>query len=242
MLNAADFIQGLEQAITQYPLLAVLVACAGGALSTTTCPCTLPVGLGLVGYVGSNIDDDDGSSTQGRTNGSRIGIAFFIGLVLSLTALGIAAALMGRVLAQWASGFAAATAVLTLGAGLFALLGPRIRRRIPDPDVRRRGGVGGAFVYGLLYSVATVTSSGVPLLLLLTVAAAIGRPVFGALIAFAFALGRGAPFLLLGMFAGSSRVVSRLESFRRPTEVVSGIVLIGLSFYFVRLAAALAEG
>lgn len=239
MLNAADFIQGLEHAITQYPWFAVLVAFAGGALSTTTCPCTLPVGLGLVGYVGSNIDDD-GSRMSGRTNASRIGIAFFVGLVLSLTALGIAAALVGRILAQWASTFAAATAVLTLGAGFFALLGPGIRRRIPDPDIRRRGGVGGAFVYGLLYSVATVTSSGGPLLLLLTVAAAIGRPVFGAGIAFAFALGRGAPFLLLGMFAGSSRVVSRLESFRRPTEVVSGVVLVGLSLYFVRLAAALA--
>ncbi|HEV2131519.1 MAG TPA: cytochrome c biogenesis protein CcdA, partial [Longimicrobiaceae bacterium] len=108
------------------------------------------------------------------------------------------------------------------------------------PAVRRRGGVLGSFLYGTVYSVATITSSAGPLLLLLTISAAIGRPLYGALIAVAFAIGRGLPFLLLGLFASRvGELIARVERYRRPAEMVSGVVLIGLSGYFVWLASVL---
>lgn len=115
-----------------------------------------------------------------------------------------------------------------------------MRRRIPDPNVRKRGGLAGAFVYGFLYSVATVTTSAGPLLLLLTIAAAVGNPLYGALLSLAYAIGRGIPFLLLGLFAGTVGAwLARIGTARRIAEVVSGIALIGLAVYFVRLAQTL---
>lgn len=175
-----------------------------------------------------------------RRHGVALSLAFFLGLVLCLAGLGTAAALLGRLLARWGAAFAAGTAFMALLAGLAALFGPALRRRVPDPEVRRRGGVLGSFLYGLVYSVATITTSAGPLLLLLTVAAAIGKPVFGAGIALAYAIGRGLPFLLLGLFAGRvGALVARVERYRRAAEVVSGIVLIGLAGYFAWLAAAL---
>jgi cytochrome c-type biogenesis protein len=141
---------------------------------------------------------------------------------------------------RWSAAFAAGAAVFALVAGLAAIFGPVLRRRIPDPNVRKRGGLAGAFMYGFLYSVATVTTSAGPLLLLLTVAAAVGKPLYGAVLSLSYAIGRGIPFLLLGLFAGTVGAwLARIGRARRIAEVVSGIALIGLAVYFVQLAQTL---
>jgi cytochrome c-type biogenesis protein len=161
-------------------------------------------------------------------------------LVSTLTVLGMAAAVVGRLLTRWAAPFALGTAALSLLAGVVTLLGPVLRRRVPDPRVRQRRGVLGALVYGALYSVATVTSSAGPLMLLLTVAAAIGQPGYGALLSLAYGVGRGLPFLAIGLLAGQIGAwVERVERLRRPVEVMSGIALLALAVYFARLAAML---
>jgi len=161
-------------------------------------------------------------------------------VVLSLLALGTAAAYFGRVLSQWSAAFAVGTAIFSLAAGLAAIFGPWLRRYIPDPEIARRGSVAGAFVYGLCYSVATITTAAGPLFLLLTVAAAIGRPAYGAMLSLSYAVGRGAPFLLLGLFAGAVGAwLARLGRARRVAEVVSGIALLILAVYFGRLALSL---
>jgi cytochrome c-type biogenesis protein len=179
--------------------------------------------------------------TGARRRGVALSAAFFLGLVLSLVVLGTLAAVMGRLLTRWKVAFALGTAAVSLVAGLAALLGPALRRRVPDPNVRRRRGTAGAFVYGLLYSVATITTSAGPLMLLLTVATAIGRPAYGAALSLTYAVGRGLPFLLLGFFAGAvGGWVAGVERYRRPAEIASGIALVGLAGYFVRFALVLA--
>ena len=136
--------------------------------------------------------------------------------------------------------FAIGTAIVSLVAGLAAIFGPTVRRYIPDPEISQRGGIAGAFLYGLGFSVATVTTSAGPLLLLLTIAAATGRPVYGAALSFSYAIGRGLPFLLLGLFAGTVGTwLARLGRARRIGEVVSGAVLVLLAVYFLRLAQTL---
>lgn len=238
MTGAEGFIRSLELSAGQYPLVALLVAAVGGALSTSACPCTLPTGLGLVTYVGSQVESVAGQAR--RRHGVLLSLSFFGGLVLGLVALGVAAALLGRMLARWDAAFAVGAAVVTGLAGLAALFGPALRRRVPDPAVRRRGGLLGSFLYGTAYSVATITSSAGPLFLMLTISAAIGRPFFGALIAAAFAVGRGLPFLLLGLFAGRvGALLARVDRFRRRAEALSGVVLVGLSGYFAWLASVL---
>lgn len=237
-VSPTDFIAGLSEATAQYPLVATAVAVAGGVLSASACPCTLPTGIGLVGYVGSRTADIPDAARRRR--GAVLSLAFFAGLLLSLVALGTAAAVVGRVLVHGDAASSLGMAVISLGVGLAALFGPAVRRSVPDPDVRRRGGVGGAFAYGLLYSVATITSSAGPLMLLLTVAAAVGRPAYGAALSLAFAVGRGAPFLVLGLFAGTAGAwLARIERYRRPAEVASGVALLALAGYFAWLAAVL---
>ncbi len=166
-----------------------------------------------------------------------LSLAFFTGIVLSLLALGIAASYAGQLFSRWSAAFAVGAAVFAVIAGLAAIFGPVLRRRIPDPEIRKRGGVAGAFMYGFLYSVATVTTSAGPLLLLLTVAAAVGNPLYGAALSLVYAVGRGLPFLLLGLFAGTIGAwLARIAPVRRIAEILSGIALIGLAVYFVFLA------
>jgi cytochrome c-type biogenesis protein len=169
-----------------------------------------------------------------------LSLSFFLGVVLSLLALGVAASFAGRLFSRWKAAFAIGAALFSLAAGLAAIFGPTVRRYVPDPEVNKRGGIAGAFLYGLLYSVATVTTSAGPLLLLLTIAAAIGRPVYGAALSLSYAIGRGLPFLLLGLFAGTVGAwLARLGRARRIVEVVSGVALVTLAFYFGWLARAL---
>jgi cytochrome c-type biogenesis protein len=159
-------------------------------------------------------------------------------LVLTLVVLGTTAAIIGRLLAEWRRGFAIVAALLTAAAGIAVLFGPVFRRIVPDPPVRQGAGVIGAFTYGVVLSVATITTSAGPLILLLTVAAAIGQPLYGALLSLAYAIGRGLPFLLLATFSGQvQRWLDRVERFRRPFEIVSGIALVAVAGYFVRIAA-----
>jgi len=262
-VNPANFIQGLSASVAQHPLAALLVAVAGGALSTSVCPCTLPTGVGIVGYVGGSVGGAVGGTVsvapvtagapgvaaRSRRRPTRAGPAvltgaFCVGLVAALTALGTGAAAAGRLLTRYDAAFSVLAGVVTGAVGLAALAGPWVRRRVPDPDVRQHGGVAGALAYGVAYSVATITSSAGPLTLLLTVAAAMGRPAYGALLSLAFAVGRGAPFLALGLAAGHvsrrfSPWLERLDRGRRTVEVVSGVALLGLAGYFLWLATVL---
>lgn len=170
---------------------------------------------------------------QGRV----VAASFFGGVVLSLVVLGTAAAYVGRVLARWDAAFALGAAAFSLAAGAVALLGPAVRRHISNPRVPKRGGAWGGFVYGLFFAVATLGSSAGPLMLLLTIAAAVGQPAYGALLSAGFGVGRGAPFLLLGLFAGQlGGWISRIERARRVVEVISGLALVAIGLYFGRLA------
>lgn len=174
---------------------------------------------------------------KNRHSAKLIAISFFAGVTTGLLMLGTAAAFFGRLLVRWSANFAIATAAVSILAGLVALFGPFVRRLVPNPEIKKRGGVGGAFIYGLLFTVATITTSAGPLMLLLTIAAAVGKPVYGAALSLAYGVGRGLPFLLVGLFAGRiADWLARLERGRRIAEIVSGVALIAVGIYFVRLA------
>ncbi len=159
---------------------------------------------------------------------------------MSLLALGVAASYLGRLLAEWSAPFAILAAVFSVAAGAAAIFAPQLRRRIAAPRIPKGGDLPGAFLYGLAYTLATVTTGAGPLFLLLTIAAAIGRPAYAAALSVAYGVGRGLPFLLLGLFAGVvGSWLARIERLRRGAELVSGVALVAIGGYFAWLAYAL---
>ena len=199
------------------------IAFLAGIVASAVCPCTLPVGVGVAGVVGN-------AESQSRKSGFAIAAAFFVGIVVNLTVLGAVAGRLGAILTEsfgrfWALGMA----ILSLVAAIIAFWGPRLN--VEKLAALRKPGVAGAFAYGFVFSLGT---SAAPLLVLLAVAASEASALYGLLISFAFGLGRGLPFLVVGLFAGALMRLARLSLWRRTIQIVSGCALIFVSLYYLR--------
>ena len=222
------FLERFASSLPHGSIWAVLVATVAGVAASGVCPCTVPVGLGVAGVVGS-------SASKSRSAGFLIALAFFAGIVTNLAILGTVAGRLGAILTEsfgryWALGMA----LVSFIAAIAALRGLRL-----DPEKLtslRTPGMVGSFLYGFIFSLGT---SPAPLLLLLTVAAAQARPEYGFILALAFGIGRGLPFLLAGLFAGMLMRFARLSSWAGAIRVASGCALMFVSLYYVRAFAAL---
>ena len=218
-----DFLQRFGASLSDAGVAAFLVAVVAGVLASAVCPCTVPVGIGVATAAG-------GTETQERRTGILIAIAFFVGIVVNLTLLGALAGRLGAFLSEsFGRYWAFIMAVLSLVAAVVALAGPRLQvQRLAD---LRRPGIIGTFAYGFVFSLGT---SAAPLLLLLTVAAARAHTEYGLLLAFAFGVGRGLPFLLVGVFAGLLMRFAALSKWRRPLQVLSACALLTVAVYYTR--------
>ena len=209
-------------------LIVLGIATLAGVVASAVCPCTLPVGLGMAGVVGN-------SESQSRKSGFAIAFAFFAGIVVNLTVLGAMTGGLGGILTESFGRFwALAMAIISLVAGIFAFWGPRLN--IEKLAALRKPGLAGAFGYGFLFSLGT---SAAPLLLLLAIAASQASALYGLLLSFAFGVGRGLPFLIVGLFAGALMRLARISIWRRTIQFVSGCALIVVSLYYMRAFVAL---
>ena len=209
-------------------LLALGVSFLAGIVASAVCPCTLPVGLGIASAAGA-------SEVQARRQGLKVAAAFFAGIVINLTVLGALAGRLGALATEsFGRYWALAMAILSLVAAVVAFWGPRLK--VSQLEALRRPGLAGTFGYGFVFSLGTSVA---PLLLLLTVSAANGRPEHGFLLAFTFGLGRGFPFLVAGLIATAVTRFTRLGHWRRAIQVVSGVALLFVSGYYANTFAAL---
>jgi cytochrome c-type biogenesis protein len=223
-MTLEEFFYSFGSSLSQGSVLAMGVALLAGVVASGVCPCTLPVGLGMAGLISSN--------TQSKTekNGFLIAIAFFMGIVVNLTLLGALAGRLGMILTEsFGRYWALAMAFFSLIAALIAFYGPYLK--VDQLASMRKPGLGGTFIYGFIFSLGT---SAAPLLLLLAVAAAQRSPADGFFLAFAFGLGRGLPFLLVGVFAGAVSRLAQLTWLRRSIQIISGCALLFVSYYYTR--------
>ena len=208
--------------------VALAIALLAGMMASAVCPCTVPVGVGMAAMAGT-------SEATSRRNGFLVATSFFAGMVVNLAVLGTVSGRLGGILSEsFGRYWALAMTVVSLAAASVAFKGPRLKTG--QLSATRKPGLAGAFGYGFVFSLGT---SAAPLLLVLTVAAANGSPARGFLLALAFGIGRGFPFLVAGLFAGVvTRLVQR-ESWRRAIQILSGCALLFVSAYYARTFASL---
>lgn len=220
-MTLESFFENIGGDLSEASLLSFGIAFLAGIFSSGVCPCTLPVGLGMAGLVSSNSD-------KKSRYGFLVAGAFFFGIVLSLTLLGALAGRFGVILSQSFGRYWALTMVIiSIIAAIAAFYGPRIK--VQKLSTLRKPGLGGAVLYGFIFSLGT---SAAPLLLLLSVAAATADPFYGFILALFFGLGRGLPFLLVGIFAGAVSRLAQLTWLRRSIQVISGSALLFVAFYY----------
>jgi cytochrome c-type biogenesis protein len=171
-MSLEHFIKQFSHALSNGSVISLLIAALAGIISTGVCPCTLPVGLGIAGLVSSN--------TEKKSNkGFMIALAFFSGIVACLALLGALAGKLGIFLTEkFGQYWALAMALISALAAVLAFYGPRMN--VTKLASLRKPGIGGSFVYGLVFSLGT---SAAPLLLLLSFAAANANPLYGFMIA-----------------------------------------------------------
>lgn len=168
-------------------------------------------------------------------------VAFFLGVATTMVALGATATALSRVLFQNLPTLTLIGGVVVIGFGIFNLLG----KGFSGVQFAGRPGVGitGAYVYGATFALGWSACVGPLLGALLTMLATQGVAVLeGALLAFIYALGLGAPLVLFATFVGRVDPKSRLWRVLRgrgfslnlgvttlhlhSTSVISGVMLI----------------
>lgn len=214
-MSLEHFLQQFNHTLANRSVYSLIIAMGAGIITTGVCPCTLPVGLGIAGLTSSN-------SEKKSNRGVMIAFAFFCGIVVCLSVLGTIAGKLGIFFTEeFGQYWALSMALIAAIAAIVAFYGPHVT--ISKLASFRRPGIGGSFVYGLIFSLGT---SAAPLLLLLSVATATANPLYGVVLALAFGIGRGLPFLIVSIFANTVAGFAQLTWLRRSIQIVSGLALL----------------
>jgi thiol:disulfide interchange protein DsbD len=204
------------------PLTLVLLFLGGLALNLT--PCVFPLIPITLGFFSMQSDGR-------RSRRFALSFMYVLGIVITYSILGVAAALSGQILGAWLQlpivliGFAIGMLVLASSMfGAFEIQPPQwITKRSSG-----QAGLAGALTMGLLIGIVAAPCVGPVVISLITLVAQLGDPVKGGLMFATLAFGLGFPYLAL------------LNALPRPGEWMvtvkkgMGFVLIGMAFYFVR--------
>jgi cytochrome c-type biogenesis protein len=224
------------------PLLAAVpVALVAGAVSFAS-PCVLPLVPGYLGYLGGMAGQvGAGPAGRGAARGRAgagsgrllAGVGLFVaGFSAVFVLLGVVFGAVGLALAPWMDVITRVLGVVVVVMGL-AFMGtvPFLQgdRRL---HVSPRAGLWGAPVLGVVFGLGWAPCIGPTLSAVLALALDGANPARGALLALAYCLGLGVPFVLVALlYSRSTRAVSFLRRHRLAIMRLGGglLVLLGLA-------------
>jgi cytochrome c-type biogenesis protein len=203
-----------------------------GGLVTSLGPCNVATIPLIVGYVG-------GARDVSRRRAFVLSSFFALGLALTFTLLGIAAAWLGGLFGGTSRVWYYALAAVCFVIGL-QILGV-IRLEMPGwlRGVRERiplKGAPGALALGLVSGLVASQCATPVLAAILTYVMARGALAYGATLLLIYALGRGVPVVLVGTFTGVLKHMQALSRWMSAIERAGGVIVIGVGLYFLWLA------
>jgi cytochrome c-type biogenesis protein len=215
-------------------VVAAGISVAVGAVSFAS-PCVLPLVPGYLAFVSglSGADLADRHEDGGPARGVIVAGAglFVLGFAI-FTLIGGAFGALGQALAAQRGllGRLGGILVFTLGLFLLGIWRPRrLERERRALGLVRRGGLLAAFPLGVVFAAGWTPCIGPTLAAILTLTT-VGRdtsPARGAVLAFAYALGLGVPFLLIALAIRSGiGAVRRLRRHGRTVERLGGVLLV----------------
>jgi len=166
-----------------------------------------------------------------RSRRFALSASYVAGLVIMYSALGVLAALSGKMFGSWlqhpAVLIALAVLMLVLASSMFGAW----EMRGPQFIARRSGGragLAGAGVMGLFVGIVAAPCVGPVVVALFTLVAEIGKPLIGFVMFAALALGLGSPYLV------ALNALPRPGEWMVQVKKAMGFVLIAMAIYFVR--------
>lgn len=227
---AASGGDSFTQALEKGPLYAGLAAMFGGFLVSLT-PCVYPMIAITVSVFGAH-------ETKSRWQAAALSTIFVLGIATMFTPLGVVAGLTGSAFGTALASKWVVIGIAVLFLALAASLFGAFEFVLPDSLMQRlstMGGVGygGAFVLGLVSGIVAAPCTGPVLTGILLWIGKTQSAGMGAAALFAFSLGLGVPFWLVGTFA-----VNLPKSGRWMVYIKSifGIVMTIAALYYLRNA------
>ena len=200
-----------------------------GGLLTTLTPCVFPLIPITVSIFGAR------QATRKR-DAMLLSGSYVLGIALTYTALGVAAAatgsVFGRVMANpWVIGTIAVVFVVFAASmfGAFEIALPAsLQTRLTQVGGK---GFAGAFAMGLVAGIIAAPCTGPVLGTVLTYVATTQRLALGGTLLFSYALGMGLPFFIVGTFAVA---LPKSGAWMESVKSGFGILMLGLALYFLK--------
>jgi thiol:disulfide interchange protein DsbD len=215
--------------LAQYGLVLTLAAVALLGLGLNLTPCVYPLVSVTIAYFGGQ--------ARGRGRTTWLASLYVVGIAVSFSALGLAAALSGGI---FGAALQQPIVVLTIVAvmvglalssfGLYQLQPPVALMRWVGGSA---SGAGGALFMGLTMGIVAAPCVGPIVVGLLLFVGSTGDPGLGFLLFFSLALGMGLPYLVLAMAAGSLTSLPRSGEWLAWTEHLFGCILLCLAAYYL---------
>jgi cytochrome c-type biogenesis protein len=203
-----------------------------GGLLTSLGPCNMATIPLIVGFVG-------GSHELPRRRAFAISLAFAAGLAITFMALGVAAALIGGLIGagtRWWY-YLAAGVCLVIGLQMLGLI--HLELPMWFAGLREKiglKGIPGALALGLVSGLVASQCATPVLAAILTYVMAKGALLYGAVLLFVYALGRGVPVVLAGTFTGALKNFQQVGRWNTWIERASGVIILAVGFYFLWIA------
>jgi len=230
---AVTFADWVREAVGGSMLLALPVAVLAGLVSFFS-PCVLPL---LPGYLSYATGLGAAEITAGRAGRSRVllgTIGFVAGFALVFVASGALVGTLGAVLVSWQR-------PLTIGAGIVSIaLGLVFTGWLPlgqgtwRLNLSPRLGLAAAPLLGIVFGLGWTPCIGPALSVVLTLALNEATALRGGVLAFAYAVGLGLPFIVAGLAFG--RLAGTLDWVRRHhrgIQVAGGVAMMAVGVLLV---------
>jgi cytochrome c biogenesis protein CcdA len=225
------FIANIDQYVHSSPWLAPVAVFVGGVLTASN-PCVLAMVPLMMSVVAGRRER---KPSFGRS--ALFSFVFVCGLAVTFAALGVVAALAGKVYGEVSGAWTWIVAVVCVLMGLH--LAGIVSVPIPSLGGRfqpKTRGYLGALLLGLLFGLVSAPCAAPILIVLLTYLASAGASVvWGAVLLLLYALGHSVLILIAGTSMGAARILLENRNATRPLEWLrrgAGVVVVLVGLYF----------
>ncbi len=218
--------------------LAFLAAYLGGVVISFT-PCTYPLIPVTVGYIGAR-------SASSKLRGFILSLFYVLGLAVTYSALGAAAALTGKLFGQMQTApltyFLMANLFIIMGLamlGVFKISLPLPQKLMNATDNIKKG-FAGSFLLGAASGFIIGPCTAPILGVILGYVALQNNVLTGVALLFVFSLGMGTLLIIVGTFTGLIASLPKSGAWMERINYIFGFILIGAGEYFLFTAGTLA--
>jgi len=230
----ADPAPASGRSLQGWAMVWTLLGIFAGGLALNLTPCVYPMIPITVSFFGGRAAGDKPGQIQLVLHG----ICYLMGLALTNSALGVAAALTGGLMGAMLQNpivlAAVALVLLLFAASLFGFWELRMPGFLTRAAGKSYSGYFGSLFMGITLGVVAAPCIGPFVLGLLTWVAGMGSPWLGFLIFFVLSLGLGLPLFVLALFSGQLQRLPRAGGWMIWVRKLMGWVLVGMAAYFIR--------